>query len=171
MSVKDYLVKFYNMESGWLHSEVNVSSETPGKVMELAVKSVLDKTGEDVSRHRAAVVYADNGEGVASLDNAMTKAQLTAQLAQLTEQLKRLPDEDSPSTEVTPPPVTNADTVANPAFNPANSQVAPDSVSTAGPRVNAPLTEDEINAQMAQLEEQRKSLNSGTTPVVRPAMP
>lgn len=103
--VERYRVQFYDSGSGWLHSTEEVSDVEPGDVVKTAVANVLERTGEDISQHRAAITNADTGHGIASLDNATTKAQLQAQLDSLRDQLNNLEDDDEEEDSVDPPAV------------------------------------------------------------------
>lgn len=95
MTAGNYLVKFYDSGSGWLHSEVRVFSEAVD-----AVKTAIERSTEDVSRHRAAVFDANTGEGVSGLDSAATKAQLQAQLDSIAAQLAALSEPERPADSV-----------------------------------------------------------------------
>lgn len=133
-SSDDFIVKFYDVGSGWLHTETEVKGVALADVLPTAIAQVKDDSGIDVSTYRTAVTYAANGHGVPNLDNVQSKAALQAQIAQLAEQLKRLPDDESPSSEVTAPPAFNSDTTPDPSLNPATSQVKP------GLEINTPAS-------------------------------
>jgi len=150
--IEEYVVRFYDAVSGWLHSERRVSGV---KGSEVVAKALADsaEAGEDVSRHRVAVTNAANGHGVGALDNQATKAQIAAQLEQLQKQLAALQDEDPPEDSVkTPAPRFNAGEFNAPTdqrYDPRHSQVqagipvAPASA----PRPNAgAVTQDDIAA-------------------------
>lgn len=100
--IERYLVTFYDNVSGWLHSSEEVTGVVPGDVVKTAVANVLERTGEDLSRHRAAITDADTGHGVSTLDNAATKAQLQSRLDEIAAQLHNLEDDEEEGTEVSP---------------------------------------------------------------------
>lgn len=62
----DYLVKFWNRESGWLHSSVvvNTAHQKPADIAKAAAAQVRNDTGEDVSTYRVSVQDAVTGEGI-----------------------------------------------------------------------------------------------------------
>lgn len=120
-----YVVKFYDTQSGWLHSKVDVDVNNPAE----AIPAAIAAAGPEVATLRTAVEYP-NGEGVPNLDNAATKAQLEAQLASIAAQLAALPDDDAVPDNVPRDVVAPAvNTFQGPAIVPPDpSSVQPGSV-------------------------------------------
>lgn len=155
--VKDFVVEFYNAESGNLHSVYTVLGKVAKEVLNDALNQAQEATGEDMSRHRTAIKTAD-GQGVAVLDNAQSKAQLQAQLAEMQRRLSLLGDdepEDKGDSFRYPaqPPVRNTDVGARPndPASPSNSGVQAGTVATPPPAANADkVTQADIDAYLVQ---------------------
>jgi hypothetical protein len=156
--LKTFVVKFFTNSN--LHSEYTVEVDHVKNAVSAAIKKAEEVAGDDVSRFAAAILHP-NGEGVSGVDDLQTKSQLQAQLAALQDQLNRLEPDEKSVTETVPnvQREVSAPPVSVPEFlgpNPGTSQVSAGTPVTSAdaPGLNAPVSQAEIDAAVANRTEQ-----------------
>ena len=76
---KEYIVKFFDAVSGWLHSQETVKVPDPADAQKAAIDQAKENTGVDLTAHRASVTDAATGHGIPALVTATNDDNLAAQ--------------------------------------------------------------------------------------------